>query len=52
VIRYLDAKGNDLTPKKGSVFSLTAVAGGMKAALEAAKRPVPDELTKLAKKKK
>lgn len=48
VVRYLDAEGADLIPRKGGIYTLPATAGRMLAALQAAKRPVPGYLRLLA----
>ena len=44
VSRYLDANGKDLIPRRPGIWSTTGVAQQMVAALEAAKRTVPNYL--------
>jgi hypothetical protein len=41
VVRYLDAKGKDLIPRKDRVWDLGGTVARMAASLEAARRPVP-----------
>ena len=41
VVRFLDAEGKDLIPRKDKVWTLDAVTARMRSALLAAKRPVP-----------
>jgi len=48
VVRFVDAKGKDLIPRKDKVWTTSALAGRMIRALEAADRPVPGELHTLA----
>jgi len=48
VVRFLDAKGTDLIPRKDRVWSTAGIAGRMIRALEAAGRPVPKALRQLA----
>ena len=48
VIRYLDAKGKDIIPRKDVVWTLDGNAKRMVDALKAAKRPVPAYLESLA----
>ncbi len=49
VIRFLDADGRDIIPRRDRVWSLDAVAARMVTALTAAKRPVPQYLKEMAK---
>ncbi len=44
VIRYLDARGNDLIPRKDDIWSVEGTARRLTAALRAAGRTVPDYL--------
>lgn len=48
VVRFLDARGKDLIPRKAGVYRVAEIASRMVLALEAAKRPVPDYLRLLA----
>ncbi len=48
VIRFLDAKGRDIIPRKDRVWTTSGVAQRMTKALAAVKRPVPDYLENLA----
>ena len=48
VIRFLNADGNDIIPRKDRIWTLSGVAKRMIEALAAAKRPVPQYLTELA----
>ncbi len=48
VVRFLNAEGKDIIPRKDRVWDAGPLAERMIAALEAAKRPVPDALRKLA----
>jgi hypothetical protein len=48
VVRFLDAEGKDLIPRKDRVWSLKPLAKRMITALEKAKRPVPESLQTLA----
>ena len=48
MVRFLDAEGKDLIPRKDRIWSIQPLAERMITALEKAKRPVPDELRKLA----
>jgi hypothetical protein len=48
VVRFIDAKGKDLIPRKDRVWTLQPLAKRMIASLEQAKRPVPDSLRTLA----
>ena len=48
VVRFLNAKGRDVIPRKDRVWSLGPLAARMIAALEATKRPVPEYLQALA----
>jgi hypothetical protein len=41
VVRFVDAEGNDLLPRKDGIYSLKGLLPRMLAALEAAGRPVP-----------
>lgn len=45
VIRFLDARGNDLIPRRDGLYSEHEIAQRLVAALEAAKRPVPEYLS-------
>ena len=47
VIRFLDAKGNDIIPRKDRVWTTKGVASRMIEALIAAKRPIPQGLKDL-----
>jgi hypothetical protein len=49
VIRFLDAQGQDVIPRKDRVWTTSGVADRMVKALVAVHRPVPDYLKKLAK---
>jgi hypothetical protein len=49
VIRFLDAVGNDIIPRKDRVWTTSGVASRMIQALAAANRPVPNYLKDLAK---
>jgi hypothetical protein len=44
VVRFLDARGEDLLPRKDGVFAPHAIAARLIGALEAASRPVPGYL--------
>ncbi len=48
VVRFLDAAGSDVIPRQDQVWTISAVAGRMIEALNAAKRPVPKYLETLA----
>lgn len=48
VIRFLDAQGQDVIPRKDRVWTTSGVADRMVKALVAVHRPVPDYLRKLA----
>ena len=48
VIRFLDAEGKDIIPRKDRVWTTRGVARRMTQALAAVKRPVPDYLEDLA----
>ncbi len=48
VIRFLDADGKDIIPRKDRVWTTSGVAQRMIEALRAARRPVPDDLQELA----
>jgi hypothetical protein len=48
VIRFLDAEGRDVIPRKDRVWTASGVAERMIKALGAANRPVPDYLKDLA----
>ena len=48
VIRFIDSEKKDLIPRRDQINTVSAVAQRMIAALKAAKRPVPAELTMLA----
>lgn len=48
VIRFLDADGRDIIPRKDRVWTTLGVANRMVKTLEALKRPVPDYLVTLA----
>ena len=48
VIRFLDAAGRDVIPRKDRVWTTGGVASRMVEALEAANRPVPKSLEDLA----
>ncbi len=48
VIRFLDAGGRDILPRKDRVWTTPAVARRMVETLETLKRPVPDYLEALA----
>ena len=49
VIRFLDAKGHDIIPRKDRVWTIVGVASRMIEALKAANRPVPRALINLSK---
>ncbi len=49
VIRFLDAEGRDIIPRKDRVWTLGGVASRMMEALAAAGRPIPEYLNDLAK---
>jgi hypothetical protein len=49
IIRFIDAHKKDLIPRRDQIKTIPAMAKRMIATLEAAKRPVPPELIKLAK---
>ncbi len=48
VIRFLNASGQDIVPRKDKIWTVSAVAARMAEALQAAKRPVPKYLQTLA----
>lgn len=48
VIRFLDAKGRDIIPRKDRVWTTRGVAQRMVKTLETLKRPVPGYLNALA----
>lgn len=48
VVRFLDAEGKDLIPRKDKVWTLKPLAERMIKALKAAGREVPDDLEGLA----
>jgi len=48
VIRFLDADGRDIIPRKDRVWTTRGVAQRMVKVLEALKRPVPEYLEDLA----
>ena len=48
VVRFLDAEGKDIIPRKDRVWTTKALAARMAAALEKAGRKVPGGLGKLA----
>ncbi len=48
VVRFLDAKGRDIIPRKGEVWDTAGIAERMVAALQAANRAVPPYLPLLA----
>lgn len=48
VIRFLDARGRDIIPRKDRVWTARGVAARMVKTLETFKRPVPDYLEELA----
>ena len=48
VIRFIDAKGDDIIPRKDRIWTIKAVASRMIEALKAAERPIPEELIDLA----
>ena len=50
VIRFLDARGNDVIPRKDRIWTTRGVAARMIEALTAVGRPVPDYLKNLAQK--
>jgi len=47
VIRFLDAKGRDIIPRKDRIWTLSSVASRMIEVLTAANRPVPEYLKAL-----
>jgi len=47
VIRFFDGRGRDLIPRKGGVYHEGGVAFRMMEALRAARRPVPDYLSRV-----
>lgn len=47
VVRFLDADGKDLIPRKDRVWDIVALAARMKKALAAAGRKVPEDLANL-----
>lgn len=49
VVRFLDADGRDLIPRKDRVWTMQPLAQRMIAALEKAKRTVPEALRQLAR---
>ena len=49
VIRFLDAEGRDIIPRKDRVWSISGVASRMIEALTVANRPVPEYLKALLK---
>jgi hypothetical protein len=49
VIRFLDADGRDIIPRQDRVWTTRGVAARMVAALQAAGRPVPAYLARLAR---
>ena len=44
VVRFLDARGKDLIPRRDRVWSVPGIAARMVMALKTAKRPVPGYL--------
>ncbi|MEJ2154121.1 MAG: hypothetical protein P8X96_02200 [Desulfobacteraceae bacterium] len=48
VIRFLNAEGRDVIPRKDRIWTASGVADRMVKALMAANRPVPDDLKDLA----
>ena len=48
VVRFLDAEGKDIIPRKDKVWKLQPLAKRMSEALEKEKRKVPDALKKLS----
>ena len=48
VVRFLDASGKDIIPRKDRIWTLEGVASRMVQALKAAQRPIPSELIGLA----
>ena len=48
VIRFLNADGRDIIPRKDRIWTTSGVAQRMTQALAAVKRPVPDYLEDLA----
>ena len=50
VIRFLNAEGRDVIPRKDRIWTTSGVASRMVEALEAANRPVPPYLKDLAEK--
>ena len=49
VIRFLDAEGRDIIPRRDRIWTLGGVASRMVEALTAANRPVPDYLKALTR---
>ena len=49
VIRFLDAEGRDIIPRRDRIWTTGGVASRMIEALRAAKRPIPSYLEDLAK---
>jgi hypothetical protein len=49
VIRFLDAEGRDILPRKDRIWTLDGVASRMVEALAAAHRPIPEYLSDLAR---
>ncbi len=50
VVRFLDAEGRDIIPRKDRVWTVRHLASRMIETLQAADRPVPDVLRTLAEK--
>jgi hypothetical protein len=50
VIRFLNAAGRDIIPRKDRIWTTGGVASRMIDALKASNRPIPEYLTSLAKK--
>jgi hypothetical protein len=48
VLRFLDAAGQDLIPRRDKIWTVESVAARLVLALNAAKRPVPAHLTTIA----
>lgn len=48
VVRYLNAQGNDLIPRRGEIWSVEGIASRMIASLKAANRDVPKYLQSIA----
>lgn len=48
VVRFLDAQGRDIIPRKDRVWTVRHLAARMIEALQASGRPVPDDLRTLA----